>query len=120
MASTSYERGRQGEYRVIRDLRSQGYVCIRTAGSHGALDVLAWNTQGLRFIQVKTYIDRNPGYKDDIQKLMDMPLPPLSSAELWVHKQGATPYWELQHTVKQTFAGNLRSLVLPVIPVPPG
>jgi len=40
-SATHYKRGRALEYRVQESLRSQGYLVIRSSGSHGPADLVA-------------------------------------------------------------------------------
>lgn len=51
--STPYTAGRRAEYAAIKQLRQEGYAAVRTAGSHGPFDIVAWNTQRVILIQVK-------------------------------------------------------------------
>jgi Holliday junction resolvase len=97
--STKYERGRDAEYRTINELRANGYDAVRTAGSHGAADVIAWNGVHIRFIQCKTWLTRVGDYKADIQKLMEMRLPPGSQCELWARQVGQRG-WAVQTVVR--------------------
>ena len=83
MPNKNYERGRQAEYRVIQELREQGYTAIRTAGSHSCADVVAWNNWCLRLIQVKTFKKYEGDYTKDIQCLKNMKLPPSTRCEIW-------------------------------------
>lgn len=101
MASTSYERGRAAEYKTQADLEKIGFVTLRTSGSHGAMDVLAWNADLLRFIQVKTYLNKRASYAKDVRELEDMIVPPNSTKELWVRKIGQRG-WETQLLVGTT------------------
>lgn len=101
--STRYERGRDAEYRAIRDLEAQGFAAFRTAGSHGGADVIAINESGVRLIQCKTWTTRPMAYGDDEAKLAALPLPPNSTAELWGRKIGQTG-WAFQHLIKTTKA----------------
>ena len=50
---TPYQAGRRAEYAAIRELKTQGYQAVRTAGSHGPFDVVAWTPNELLFVQVK-------------------------------------------------------------------
>ena len=97
--STKYERGRDAEYRTINELRANGYDAVRTAGSHGAADVIAWNGEHIRFVQCKTWLNREGDYTADIQKLMDMRLPPGSQSELWARRVGQRG-WAVQRVVR--------------------
>ena len=38
---SKYAKGANFEREIVKDLRSRGYWCIRAAGSHGKVDVLA-------------------------------------------------------------------------------
>jgi len=49
----NYVKGRSYEYRTMKILEAEGYVCIRAAGSHGNYDVIAYNHEHVKFIQVK-------------------------------------------------------------------
>ena len=44
MPNRNYVKGRRLEYAVLRALRSRGWTAVRTAGSHGWADVIAWKT----------------------------------------------------------------------------
>lgn len=90
MPNKHYLRGRASEYRVQRELESEGFETIRTAGSHGVADVIAWNGHLVRFIQVKTFTTKKvPTFKDDVEKISAMTLPPNSQVELWIRKIGS-------------------------------
>jgi Holliday junction resolvase len=54
MVSTPYYRGRSREYQVIRKLRSEGWLCSRSAASHGPVDVFAAKEGKVILIQVKS------------------------------------------------------------------
>lgn len=91
---TKYERGRDNEYRAMRDLEAEGYTVTRTAGSHGAADVIAWNDQHIRFIQIKSYIKRMTSYAKDIAQLTELVTPPNATRELWIRKKGQRGWQE--------------------------
>ncbi len=86
MSSTSYQRGRAAEYAIQHELEALGYTTTRAAGSKGALDVIAWTDQHIRYIQAKTFITKPGSYAADIRKLTSMPVPPHAIRELWVKK----------------------------------
>jgi Holliday junction resolvase len=99
LPNKNYERGRASEYKCQRDLEALGYQTVRTAGSHGAADVIGWNTQHMRFVQCKTTTGTpSGGYKEDMMKLNSLLLPPHSQAELWVRKIGLKG-WARQEVV---------------------
>jgi Holliday junction resolvase len=85
--TTRYARGRDAEYRIRKELEAQGYQTIRTAGSHGWSDVIAWNENETRFIQSKTWSTKyKPSYTNERRKLEKIVLPPEATAELWIRK----------------------------------
>lgn len=58
MPNKNYIRGRAFEYSVMHDLQSEGYTCYRTAGSHGAYDVIAFKPTEILLIQCKTKLTK--------------------------------------------------------------
>ena len=52
--TTNYERGRNFEWRIKADLERRGYYCVRAAGSHSKVDVVAVKGAICLFIQCKT------------------------------------------------------------------
>ena len=54
MVSTPYLRGRAWEYKALRMLREAGWVCSRSAMSHGPVDIFAANGRRVVLIQVKS------------------------------------------------------------------
>jgi Holliday junction resolvase len=53
MPNAAYRDGRKLEYAAAADLRSNGYTVLRTAGSHGIVDLIAVKPGELLFIQCK-------------------------------------------------------------------
>ena len=47
MPNRNYTAGRALEYKVIKDLRSKGLEGLRTAGSHGVADIVAYHPRSL-------------------------------------------------------------------------
>ena len=55
MSNERYISGRLAEYRLRDNLRALGYTVLRTAGSHGAFDLIAVHSkEPVRLIQVKS------------------------------------------------------------------
>ena len=54
MVSTPYTRGRSREYQVLRKLRENGWLCSRSAASHGPVDIFAGKGGKLLMVQVKS------------------------------------------------------------------
>lgn len=47
-------KGRRAEYKTIKLLTSQGYVCTRSAASKGIADIIAIRHDEVRLVQVKS------------------------------------------------------------------
>ena len=87
--ATNYARGRAAEYRTIRLLEAGGYTCARTAGSHGCADVIAWNAQGFRLVQVKRGRDGiSPLERETFSQL---PVPAGTLKEVWRYREARKP-----------------------------
>lgn len=54
MPNSNYNRGRAREYQVMHGLRSEGWVCSRSAMSHGPVDIFAAKRGRVLLIQVKS------------------------------------------------------------------
>lgn len=54
--ATNYSKGRAYEYKAKKLLEEQGYTVLRTAGSHGPWDILAFRDpcEPVRCIQIKS------------------------------------------------------------------
>jgi Holliday junction resolvase len=50
---TNYKRGRALEYAVQADLQNEGFETLRSAGSHGAADIVAFKPGQVVFVQCK-------------------------------------------------------------------
>jgi Holliday junction resolvase len=69
MVSTAYARGRSREYQVLRKLRGEGWLCSRSAASHGPVDVFAAKEGNILMIQVKSGRGRlKPGDRDVLKR----------------------------------------------------
>jgi Holliday junction resolvase len=82
------KKGSAGEYRAMRMLEALGFYCLRSAGSHGPIDVLAFDAVSIRAIQVKTgdHAACSPAEREALKLL---PLPACASREVWVFKNYA-------------------------------
>lgn len=92
--STRYQQGRQAEYAVQRELAAEGYTTIRAAGSKGKTDILAWNGNHYRHIQVKTFAKRPGDYSDDLAALSSFPAPYNATRELWIKQRGQRGWFQ--------------------------
>lgn len=84
MGNANYRRGRAAEYRIKKLLESTGYTVSRSAGSHGAIDIVAWDKLGVRFIQSKVGSARVT--PQDRETLKNMDRPTNSTVEIWTFK----------------------------------
>jgi hypothetical protein len=54
MVSTPYTRGRNREYQALNRLRKEGWLCSRSAASHGPVDIFAGKKGRILLVQVKS------------------------------------------------------------------
>lgn len=87
MVNKNYNRGRAREYSTMRILENCGYECIRSAGSHGMFDVIAWNKSGVRFIQIKLDCKPTLAELEGLQECRSIPAG--CTVELWTFKTGS-------------------------------
>ena len=86
MSNRNYIKGRTAEYKTMRLLEKENYVCFRSAGSHSPIDVFAFLQKEktelpiIRAIQCKAmkYIS-----KKDIAELKRFFLPLIVRKEIW-------------------------------------
>mgnify|MGYP001559066270 CR=1 FL=1 len=93
---TNYQKGRSGEYYIINILEQRGYICIRSAGSHSPIDILAAKGATLEknhrlAIQAKKS-EKARMTTDEEQKLME-----------WASLFDATPVEAFKQNGKWTF-----------------
>jgi hypothetical protein len=89
MGNANYIRGRAIEYRGKKELEQAGYYVVRSAGSHSAFDLVAWNDQEILFIQCKREKKsaKNPKkkkYKRDLIQIDTIKIPPNGRKEFWI------------------------------------
>jgi hypothetical protein len=94
----NYARGYDTERRIIRELEQKGYFCIRSAGSHTKIDVVALKGQDILLVQSKRTKGKvyPSSYKSDIEELQalirskmlpETRMPHLVvSVQLWVYQ----------------------------------
>ena len=79
---SNYEKGARAERELVNFLERIGYECVRSAGSKGAIDVVATHKTHTRYIQVKS----DTGISDveaEQLKLYGYRTPHNASVELW-------------------------------------
>ena len=66
---TNYARGANFERDVKRDLEGKGYLVIRSAGSHGAVDLVAFGPKyPVWFIQAKIHGTMSPAERRELYR----------------------------------------------------
>ena len=96
---TNYSRGRSREYQTMHTLRNDGWVCSRSAMSHGPVDVFAAKSGRILLIQVKSGSSRMKGA--ELELLMQWAEHFNASAEIWYYrKRGGLQ----KHTVRKQLA----------------
>lgn len=84
--NSNYVAGRALEYAVKGYFERRGYYVIRAAGSHGACDLITFNTEEVIFIQCKVE-GKKKNYSDDLLKLKELPRLKGSQRMLWVKRK---------------------------------
>jgi len=81
---TNYRRGYEIERKLKHRLEREGYYVIRSAGSHGAIDIFAMNSiEGLA-IQVKRSKVNKVLYPKEMAEMKMLSFPPFVLKQLWV------------------------------------
>lgn len=82
---TQYRKGRRAEYAARDILHDDGYpVVLRTAGSHGIVDLVAIQPGHVRLVQVKSTAKLRPSYAAELDELRAWQVPDCCVKELWV------------------------------------
>jgi hypothetical protein len=107
---TNYTRGRTKEYAVKKDLESQNYSVMRTAGSHGDWDLIAFQHEGpLHLIQIK-YTKEGIPTKNELSRFEAAPIPNGARAYLLGFKKGQSDPFRVYKRICGTPSGtSLRS-----------
>lgn len=87
----NYRRGANLEYRIKQVLEEDGAVVCRSAGSHGAFDLIAIYPNQIRLIQLKRVKgDVIPTFKEDLDRMRSVKCPEFCTRELmiWQDKKG--------------------------------
>lgn len=92
MPNSNYRRGVRLEYLLMQQLRVKGYKVARSAGSHGLIDVFAWNAEEMLLYQVKN--GKTAYTDDDIAELIEMPRPPHAKVYL-AERDGGKTEWNM-------------------------
>lgn len=87
-------KGRRAEHRVRHLLEAVGYTCVRSAGSKGPVDLIAWSGSHFRLIQVKSgaRAEVSPQEREAFALLA---VPDGTSKELWRLRDRQPPLIEV-------------------------
>lgn len=88
---TRYTSGRRAEWLARDELTVGGYTVVRAAGSKGKVDLVAWNYECVRFIQIKKGTGRVTN--DEFEALHSFDIPEHSTVEVWKRKDGV---WDIE------------------------
>jgi hypothetical protein len=86
MVSTPYTRGRSHEYQVLRKLREEGWLCSRSAASHGPVDIFAGKDGLILLVQVKSGKGRATKVEKEILKFWGKAFK--GRVEIWKFRKG--------------------------------
>ena len=76
-------KGSKNELKAKKLLELAGFTVIKSGGSFGTWDLIAWNNTKIRFIQVKT--NKMPPLKE-INQIKAAVVPLAATKELWIFK----------------------------------
>lgn len=110
---TNYVRGREVEYKCKAALVKEGYEIMRASSSKGVFDIIAFNGECTRYIQLKREMKRQgsyPSVREEIRQVavpeyvigvfneaeVAIPIPNTKELWIWTDKLG----WS-QWTIKQ-------------------
>lgn len=79
----SKSKGTAREYQARDILKSQGFYVVRSAGSHGLIDIVAFNHKHVRFIQGKSATIP----KAEREAFVNLVVPSNCSKEIWTYKK---------------------------------
>ncbi len=86
--TSKYAQGRRVEWHAKHQLEGLGYKVPRASGSKGLFDLIAFNKEQVRFIQVKSTRDKKRKYQKEIDEISSVRLPVNAHKELWVWLHG--------------------------------
>ena len=84
---TNYAKGANKERMVKKVLEAAGMTCVRSSGSHGPVDLVAWNKDRIYFLQIKY----NCRITDaELNALEAMQVPASGEVAVWEYVKGNT------------------------------
>lgn len=110
MARTNYQRGYETERKIMEQLADQGYLVLRSAGSHSKIDVLGLRRDRIIAVQSKrTKKFSMSSYRKEIQAIQEL----IEQFQLtnvdfefwvWVDRQGFRKWEVFKDEVKEIVA----------------
>ena len=94
---TNYARGADFEREIRTDLTKNGWYAVRSAGSHGAVDVLAFNRGLALFVQAKRNGAFPPGER---KSLLEIATKHGACPVLALRRKGAIHYYIVDDSAK--------------------
>ena len=88
--NTNYKKGYRIELKFKKQLEQEGYFVVRSSGSHGLFDLVAFNTSEIKLIQVKKVnhlSDLNVTHELALLERFDN-FPKNATRELWIYMTG--------------------------------
>jgi Holliday junction resolvase len=89
---TNYNRGAYLERLLMRQLVRAGWDVTRSAGSHGACDLVAWNEKRILLIQVKAFGAVRPA---DVENLRQVRCP-RNGKRMIYERDGGLVEWKIR------------------------
>jgi len=87
-SNKNYMVGYRAEREAMRILAKDGMQVLRTAGSHGIFDVVGFDKNVCRFIQIKVCQNGKANSFVTLRKFMEkIDLPKNCTSELWVYEK---------------------------------
>jgi hypothetical protein len=83
---TRYESGAAFERTIKRAFEANGFTCIRSAGSKGKVDLIAFNSNEMFAIQCKRETNRKHSYRDEMFEFGRLVVPDNCSKQLWIKR----------------------------------
>ncbi len=97
MSRLNYYRGRDAEYKCIKEFEKKGYTCARTAGSKGVFDVYCTKENDTVGIQLKRTINlkaKITSFKKDLNQVLEFKNHPTYFRKaFWIWKENSG--WEM-------------------------
>jgi Holliday junction resolvase len=73
-------KGRRVEHKVRAVLQDEGFAVVRAAASKGVVDLVAWNSERVRLIQVKSNARPSPAERETLRAIAR---PANATVECW-------------------------------------